>query len=470
MTTSAAPGSQMPRAHDGTKASRAGLFGWIIYDWAAQPYFTLITTFLFAPYFATAYISDPVKGQALWGYMAAVAGVLVALVSPLLGAMTDSMGRLKPWLAVISALFIVSMSLLWYAYPGGANLWLVLSALVIATLMGEFSIVLTNTLMTSLVSENQLGRLSGIAWAVGYVGGLISLLFMVGFIIPGETTGRTLLGIAPIISIDSATRMGDRLVGPFCAAWYLVFVLPLFLLTPDRKFSATPRGQGGIAAGFASFKQTLKLLPKHPDILKFLIARMLYTDALTAVFTFGGIYGVAVFGWQDVERGVFGIVTIIAGAIGAAFGGYLDDRIGSKPVIVISVLAVAVGTLGVLSIDATHVLFSIPVTPKSVGGGLFASTGEILYLMFATIIGLVAGPMMSASRTLMARMAPPDRMGQFFGLFAFSGKVTAFAAPLAIAAATTITGSQRLGVAVIFAFLVIGLLLMLSVNPRRQEF
>jgi UMF1 family MFS transporter len=452
------------------RSGRAGIFGWVLYDWAAQPYFTLITTFLFAPYFATIYVGDPVWGQSLWGYVAAAAGVLVAIMSPLLGAMTDAMGRLKPWLLICSVVFTLSMAALWYAAPGSQNLWLVLVALVVATIMGELTIVITNTMMTSLVPENELGRLSGIAWAVGYLGGLVSLIVMLALLIPTPETGKTLAGLKPLIPLDATQREGERLVGPFCALWYVIFALPLFLFTPDR--TQAPRSPSGtsLAAGLADFKRTLRELPSHPDILKFLIARMLYTDALTAIFTFGGIYGVSVFGWGDIERGVFGVLTIVTGAIGAFLGGYLDDRLGAKLVILISLIAVAIGTLGVLSIDPRHVFFVVEVPPKSAGGGMFSATGEWAYLLFAMLIGLVAGPMMSSSRTLLARMAPPEKMGQFFGLFAFSGKVTAFLAPLAVAATTTITGSQRLGVGIIFAFLVVGLLLMLLVRPQRQLF
>jgi UMF1 family MFS transporter len=447
-------------------AGTAGLVGWVMFDWAAQPFFTLVETFLFAPYFANEFVGDPVRGQALWGYTAAVAGILVAVCSPIIGALADSAPRIKPWIALCSAFFIAGMSALWFAAPGSPGaLWIVLPALVIAMLMSEATIVLTNTMMTSLVPEEKLGRLSGIGWAVGYAGGLVSLVIMIALVIADPATGKTMLGLSPILPLDASQRQGDRLVGPFSALWYLVFVLPLFLFTPDRPPPAHPKPA---SAALAEFKGTLKELPRYPNILTYLVARMLYIDGLSAVFTFGGIYGVALFNWGDMERGLFGIIIIIAGAIGAVAGGYLDDKLGSKRVILMALVGVLIGTLGVLSVDRGHVLFGINVAGKVAGGGLFASTGELAYLLFAMLIGLLAGPLQSASRTLLARMAPIDKQGQFFGLFAFSGKATAFLAPFAVAALTSLTGSQRWGIAVILAFLVVGYLLMLRVEPVRE--
>jgi UMF1 family MFS transporter len=447
-------------------APRAALTGWVLFDWAAQPYYTLILTFLFAPYFANAVVGDATRGQAIWGYGAAVAGILVAIGSPLLGALADGRGRRKLWIAFFSLVMASGMALLWFAEPGAAGLtiWLVVLAFVVATVAAEFTTVFTNSIMPSLVPPDKIGRLSGIGWGVGYAGGFVSLVLMAGLIVVNPTTGKTLLGLNPILALDTAAREGDRLVGPFSAVWYLVFMLPFFLFVPDPR--AMPAANAGSRSAFAELWDTLRELPQHRDMLIFLIARAIYVDGLSAIFVFGGIYGASVFGWQAFELGLFGIILTLTGAFGAVIGGILDDRWGAKRVIVVSLLILMVGAVGILSVSKGEVLFSIVVPEKLLGSGPFSSQGELVYLAFAILIGIVAAPVQAASRSLLARLAPPEKLTQFFGLFAFSGKVTAFAAPLLIATVTAATGSQRAGMTMIAAFLLTGMLMMLFVRAR----
>ncbi len=344
---------------------------------------------------------------------------------------------------------------------------LVLISFAIANIAAELATVFNNAMMPSLVPAERLGTLSGIGWAVGYVGGLVSLALIAGLVVADPATGKTLLGLNPIIPLDPATREGDRLVGPFSALWYLVFVLPLFLFTPDRPVKAkvgTP-----VRAGLAQLIRGVReLIRHHRQIALFLLARMLYADGLGAVFAFGGIYAGTVFGWGATELGLFGIILTIAGTIGAALGGVFDDRLGSKPVIVSSLALFIVAAVAVLSVDKDHVLFVLPVAAKVPGSAPFASTGEQVYLAFAILIGLAAGPIQSSSRTLMGRLSPRDKTTEFFGFFSFSGKATAFAAPLAIGAVTAMSGSERLGIATSLVFLVVGLLLLLRVKPPER--
>lgn len=441
---------------------------WVLYDWASQPLYTLILTFLFAPYFATAVAGSPERGQALWGYGAAVAGILIALGSPFLGAMADGGSRRKPWIAMFAAIMVVAMSTLWIAKPGAdtTTIILILAAFVIATAAAEFATVFTNSMMPSLVPPDGLGKLSGAGYAVGYAGGLASLVIMAGLIVTNPATGKTLLGLDPLIALDAAEREGDRLVGPFAAIWFALFMIPFFLFVPDVRTARThDKGRSALAELWS----TIKGLPGEPNMLTFLLARMIYVDGLSAIFTFGGIYGTAVFGWTAFELGLFGIILSLTGAIGAVIGGFLDDARGAKWVIVGSLVVLMAAAIGILSVTPTHYLFSFAYTPRQPGALPFTSTGELVYLGFAMAIGLVAAPTQAASRSLLARLAPAEKITQYFGLFAFSGKVTAFAAPLLIATVTTASGSQRLGVSVIVVFLAVGLLLMLPVKePRRS--
>ncbi len=446
-------------------APRRALVSWVLFDWAAQPFYTLILTFLFAPYFANIVVGDAARGQTLWGYAAAVAGVLIAVGSPLLGALADGRGRRKPWIAAISLVFVSSMAVLWIAKPGAefAVIAIVLLAFVAATAAAEFTQVFTNAMMPSLVPRDQLGRLSGMGWAVGYTGGVASLAVVAGLLAANPDSGKTLLGLDPLLRLDTATREGDRMTGPFAALWYLVFMIPFFLFVPDVK----PAPHTAVRrSAFAELKDTIVSLPQHRDMLFFLLARMLYTDGLSAIFAFGGIYGAAVFGWQAPQLGLFGIILALTGAMGAAVGGVLDDRVGSKTVILGALALLIVGALGILSVDKTHVLYGIEVAQKAAGSRPFSSVGEMVFLAFAVLVGVVAAPVQAASRALLARLAPPDKITQYFGLFAFSGKVTAFMAPFLVATVTAATGSQRYGMAAIVLFLIVGMILMLPVRER----
>jgi UMF1 family MFS transporter len=440
------------------------LAGWVLFDWATQPFYTLVVTFLFAPYFVNGFVADPARGSTLWAYATGASELIAALLAPVLGAIADAGLPRKPWIAGFSVLLVVGLAGLFLAVPGRTDLVpLVLLSFGLATIGAELATVFNNAMMPSLVSRRRLGTLSGIGWATGYVGGLVALFLVLALLIPDASTGKTLLGLQPLIPLDPATREGDRLIGPFSALWYLIFVLPLFLFTPDRP--ATARDAAPVRAGLKQLARGVNdLVRHHPQVALFLMARMLYADGLGAVFAFGGIYAATVFGWGASALGLFGIVLTIAGTIGAALGGVLDDRVGSKRVIVWTLLLFVLAAIGVLSVDRDHVLFRLAVEPKLPDSAPFASVGEQVYLAFAILIGLAAGPIQSSSRTLLARLAPPDKTTEFFGFFSFSGKISAFAAPLAIGAVTAATGSQRLGISTSLLFLLAGLLLLQRVK------
>lgn len=448
-------------------ARKRGLIGWALFDWATQPYYTLVVTFLFAPYFVNGFMDDPAHAQSLWAYTTGAAQLAVAVLAPVLGAIADAGLPRKPWIAGFSVMLVLGLCGLWFAVPGAAGaVPIVLLSFALATLGVELATVFNNAMMPGLISERRLGTLSGLAWAVGYLGGLASLALVAGFLVTSPETGKTLLGLAPAVPLDASTREADRLVGPISALWYLVFVLPMFLFTPDKAGAA--RGARPVRHGLGQLLRSLKdLLRHHRNVALFLFARMLYADGGAAVFAFGGIYAASVFGWGPTELGLFGIILTVGAFFGACIGGVLDDWIGSKAVIIAAHIVFIAGALGVLSVDADEVLFFVPVEPKVPGLGLFASTGEQVLLAFAVLIGLAVGPAQASSRTLMARICPPGRTTEFFGFFAFSGKITAFAAPLAIGAVTALTDSQRLGISVSLVFLVAGLLLLLPVRASR---
>ncbi|ODN72081.1 MFS transporter [Methylobrevis pamukkalensis] len=444
-------------------ASRRGIFGWIMFDPAAQPYFTLITTFVFAPYFVSAVASDPVLGQSLWGYATGLAGLAIALTSPFLGAVADASGRRKPWIAVFTLMTILASAALWFVEPGRPDLVpLALIAFAIGTIGVEYASVFTNAMMPDLVPPERLGRLSGTGWAAGYAGGLVSLALVLGLMAADPETGRTLFGLEPLFGLDPESRAGDRASGPLTAIWFAALVLPLFLFTPD-----VPKRMGigaAFVAGRRQLGETLKTLPKNRPVFFFLLANMIYTDGLIALFAFGGIYAAGTFGWGTIEIGIFGILLTLTGTVGAFAGGRLDDRIGPRAVICGALMLLMGAAIGILSIGADHMLFVVEVAGPQPGDGLFASLPERLYIGLGIVIGVAAGPLQAASRSMLVRLAPPGQAAQFFGLFALTGKITSFIGPTMVGLATMLTGSQRAGLVPLLAFFAIGLLLLRGVR------
>jgi UMF1 family MFS transporter len=441
---------------------RAAVISWIFFDWAAQPYFTLITTFVFAPYFATHVAKDPASGQALWGFATAAAGLTIALLSPVLGAIADASGRRKPWIAAFGALLVIGSCAMWFGKPGDPSVIPpLLLAYAIATIGVEFATVFNNAMMPSLVPPNQIGRLSGTGWATGYVGGIISLVLVLGFLAANPETGRTLFGFMPLFGLDPVSHQGDRITGPLTGIWFIIFVLPMFLFTPD--YPAKLGVRDALREGLIELKQTLGELPKRKSMAAFLLANMIYTDGLVSLFAFGGIYAAGTFGWQTIQIGTFGILLAIAGTFGAWLGGKFDDSLGPKRVIAGSLLILLSAIVAILLVDKDSIFF-VKVAPPAPGGALFSGAAERAYLVLGCLIGMAGGPLQAASRTLLIRMAPKDRIAQYFGLFALTGKVTSFIGPLLIGVVTAVTASQRAGMAVLVVFFVAGLALLARVR------
>ena len=441
---------------------RSAVISWIFFDWAAQPYFTLITTFVFAPYFATHIAPDAASGQSLWGFATAAAGLMIALMSPVLGAIADASGRRKPWIAGFGAMLVIGSGLMWFGKPGDPGVILpLLLAYGLATIGVEFATVFNNAMMPTLVPPDQIGRLSGTGWATGYVGGILSLILVLGFLAASPETGRTLFGFVPLFGLDPVTHQGDRISGPLTGIWFVVFVLPMFLLTPD--YPAKRPVRQALGEGLRQLRDTLRELPKRKSMAAFLLANMIYTDGLVSLFAFGGIYAAGTFGWNTIQIGSFGIILAIAGTLGAWLGGKLDDSLGPKTVIAGSMSMLLLAIVAILLVGKDHVFF-VKVAPPSPGGALFASAAERAYLVLGCLIGAAGGPLQAASRSLLIRIAPRDRIAQYFGLFALTGKVTSFIGPLLIGIITALTQSQKAGMAVLVLFFVTGLALLARVR------
>ncbi|TAJ81645.1 MFS transporter [Reyranella sp.] len=450
------------------EASKLGQFSWALFDWANQPFFTIITTFIFAPYFANVLVGDPVKGQSAWAFTQSTSGILIALMSPFLGAMADAGGRRKPYIFAFQLLLAAGCAGLWWAYPDRPDLIMPISWAVIAATVGaEMSIVFNNAQLPNIVRPQRMGWLSGFGWGLGYCGGLISLFIVLAVSMPSMFGLGT--GDQPLFGLDPKTHELERLVGPASALWLAVFVLPMFLFTPD---SAGARRQSlWVAAkqGGASLVSTVRKLSHFRNALTYLIAFMLYNDGLAAIIAFGGVYAAATFGWSTVTLGIFGIILTVFAIPGAFLGGRLDDMIGSKRTVQIAIAGVIIATLGIVGVTADRVFYFIPADPLSPTRGLFGSLQEKTLMGFALILGFCMGPMQAASRTMIGRIAPEGMTGEFYGLFALSGRATAWMAPLAIGIVTAASGSTRIGMACVLAFLMLGFILLWSVREERAK-
>ena len=328
----------------------------------------------------------------------------------------------------------------------------------------EFAIVFTNAMMPDLVSSNYLGRLSGYGWAIGYVGGLISLVLVLGFMAASPESGKTVFGIAPILGLDPQFGEGDRASGPFSAIWYLIFALPLFLFIKENPQKSDYKT--AFITGLSSWKYIIHDFRKNTNIFKYLLANMAFKDGLVALFAFGGIYAAGVLGWQTIQIGIFGIIILVGSTFGSIIGGWLNDRINSKLVLQSSLLVLIACCIGIVSTDSSHIFFIIEVSPTTPTTPLFSTAPEIMYLILGVLIGAVSGPLQAASRTLLIKLAPKEEITHYFGLFAMSGKLTSFLAPLSVAVVTGISQSQRVGISVIIAFFVLGYILLNLVTEK----
>ncbi|MGB1310152.1 MAG: MFS transporter, partial [Leucothrix sp.] len=331
-----------------------------------------------------------------------------------------------------------------------------LGAFAVGLICFEFSAVFNNAMMPSLVPRAELGKLSGSSWALGYIGGLICLVAVLGFMVSNPGTGKTLLGNPPILALDPVNHEGDRASGPLSALWFIVFIIPLFLFTPDQK--RLNKASGAVTQSLKSLWQSIRGLPKHPSLFAFLTSSMLYRDALNGLYAFGGIYAAGVMQWSIIYIGIFGILANITGAIGAWLGGRADSRFGSKAVVTASILLLIITSILIISTDPQHILWAeVPVD---------STLPNLLFFVCGGFIGAAGGALQASSRTLMVDQADPKKMTEAFGLYALSGRATSFIAPLAIAFTTAAFASQRIGITPVIVLFAISLLLLPKVHAR----
>jgi len=436
------------------RASGRGIWGWMLFDWAAQPFFTVVTTFIFGPYFVSRMASDPATGQAAWGYGIAAAGLVIAVLSPVLGSIADQTGPRKPWIGFFAVIQIVSLSLLWFAAPG-SSLFLVVLCFSLASVAAEFSTVFNDSMMPRLVPRSEIGRISNIAWGLGYLGGMVALIFVVTLLAASPETGKTIIGVTPLFGLDPKLGEDARATGPLSALWYLVFILPMFFYTPDALKGIS--AGSAVREGLKELKATISEVRERGGIFRFLVARMLYQDGVNALLALGGAFAAAMFGWSITEIGIFGIILNVVAVFGCMVAARMDTSLGSKTVVMIALTFLTIATLGIISTGPGYTLFGAWMMPGEHSGGLFGTPAEKAYIAFGLLIGLAFGPVQASSRSYMARSVTAAEAGRYFGIYALAGRATSFAAPFTVATITALSGSPRLGMASIILFLAAGM-------------
>ena len=457
-----------------THASTLGQVSWALFEWARNPYYILIVIYIFGPYFTAEVIGDPIRGQEIWGYINGFAGLITASLAPILGAIADKVGRRKPWIGTFIGLMVPAILLLWLAVPGDAAVGIVAIAVALAVAGTGFAFteVFHNAMLPSVVPYPRLGTVSGWGLALGNGGALLLLgALLYAFALPAS--GVLTWGWLPdevMFGLDTEMFQQVRIAAPITAVWLVLFALPLFFFTPDQAGSGTTARQA-VKQGIADVWKTIRRVLEYRNIAIYLLARMFFNDGKVAIMTFYMIYATGIFDWGEAERLMVGVFLTVFAIAAGFIGGWLDDIVGSKKAIIFCIAGNFVALLAAVSITPTTIFFiefdglGEPVWQFA----FFQTLPEIAYLCVSVLFALFITSAYANSRTLLARVAPEQEMTKFFGLYALSGQVTVFIAPIMVAFATGIFQSQRIGFASILILLGIGVVLMFFVKEERAK-
>ena len=421
--------------------SKLKTFSWMLWDWAEQPYPTIMQTFIFPVYLASAVATAAQNPDQAIGWATAIAGVVLALIAPVLGRRSDENGRRKFWLVINTYMLVGVMIASFFVEPKPEFFLSGLVLYAIGSVIQESAFINYYAMLKGVTQESNIGKISGFAWALGYVGGIILLMVsLIAFVLPDN----------PVIPTDGSLNI--RAIFVFCAIWTLVFSIPLMLFVPEIPKKATAEKESIVASYGKLWGQLKTLRAQAPETLKFLISSAIYRDGLAGVFTFGAVLGTLAFGFDQSSIIFYGVAANIVAGIGAAIGGVLDDRIGSRAVIVWSLVG--------LIISGSCVF-------------IFSYMGQIAYWIFGLTLSLFVGPAQASSRTFVSRFTPNGREGEVFGLYQFTGRAVSFLSgtfwslSIATAVAIGVSGNTTVyGIWGIVLILTVGLFLLLRVHPN----
>ena len=401
------------RASTGKKA----IWGWALYDFGNSAFTTLIVTFIYSVFFAQEIAPDGDSGTVLWAYAVSFTALVVAVTSPFLGALADRGGRRRRYLLITTAVAIVGSALLYLPTPGQVRLALVI--FVIANIAFELSGVFYNSYLPDISTPDNIGKISGYGWSLGYVGGLLAMgIALVAFILPESPW----FGIA---TGEEGLFQNVRIITVLVAVWFAVFAIPMFRWVREPEHPG-PLPLVELLRGTADqLADTFKEIRRYRQTVRLLIARMFYNDGLVTIFALGPLYAAEVFGFTLTEVMYWGLALNLTAGLGAFAMGFLDDRIGGRKTILISLIGLALATAW-----AT----------------LAPAESKTSMFLAGLVVGIFVGPNQAASRSLLGRFVPPEKETEFYGFFAFSGKAIAFLGPLLYGFMTTVFGSQRYGV------------------------
>jgi len=411
--------------------SRRAVWSWACFDFANSPFTTLVVTFLYATFFTEVIAPDPIRGTTLWSRGVTATAIAVALLSPVLGALADRGGFRKRFLLLSTITCIVGTVALYTPLP--SEVGLALFWFVLANVSFEMGLVFYNAFLPDIAPPARIGRISGYGWALGYGGGLLALVLALVLFVQPEV---------PWFGFSKVNGEHLRATNLLVAAWFAVFSVPIFLWVKEDRSQVSPPGRV-LSETLRQLSTTFREIGQYRQILRFLLARLLYNDGLITVFAFGGIYAAGTFGFSMEDILKFGIVLNVTSGLGAFALGFLDDYLGGKKTLLITLVGLMTATL-------------VAVLAPS----------RFWFWIAGILIGIFVGPNQSASRSLMGRFVPPDKENEFFGFFAFSGKATAFLGPFLLGVLTQAFDSQRAGVAVVLVLLAAGFVLLLAVDER----
>lgn len=430
----------------GQAASRRQVAAWGLWDWGSAAFNAVIVTFVFSVYLTDA-VGDDLPGSisaSTWlGWSLGIAGFFIAVLAPVSGQRFDATGRRKRSLAVLTFLTVATMAAMFLVVDDYHYLWLGLALLGVGSVIFELAGVPYNAMMRQVSTPENIGRVSGFGWAMGYFGGIVLLLVCYLGFIAGDGDSRGLLGLT------TEGGLNIRLVALLAAAWFAVFALPVLFAVPELPRSAADPGaaKAGFVESYRVLWRDLKdLWEADRRTVWFLIASALFRDGLAGVFTFGAVLAVNVYGMASDSVLLFGVAANVVAALGAIVAGRLDDRVGPKAVIVASLVSmIAVGVV------------------------LIGVSGTLLFWIFGLLLCLFVGPAQSSARTFLARITPPGREGQLFGLYATTGRAVSFLAPTLFGFFAWWFGADRAGIVGLLVVLGIGLAALLSVRAPERD-
>jgi UMF1 family MFS transporter len=450
-------------------ASLAGQIAWAACDGARNPYNVLVNIFVFAAYFTTVVIPDPVRGQTVWSFVEATGALLVAIGGPILGAIADAGGRRKPWLVGCMVFGAPAMAALWFATPGmTSGLFWIMACLVCGTLCFEWSAVFTSAMLPNVAPPGRIGILSGLGFSFANFFGIGLFLF---YLLAWDTNPH------PLFGLSVSAHQPERAVGILAAICLVVFSLPLFALTPDSPSTSRRVGEA-VRTGLSDLLRTLRSLRSYRNPASFLVARLLYNEGFMVMMLFTSVVAAGVLHFTPRMLVAMGLINSVVATLAALLAGWLDRVTGSKLATMLFVGGCLLGNVAVCSITPDTVFFvklhaagaaaaGAAAAPHTLGGllgGVFPTLPDRAFLVTQNLIAFFVTGGLVTSRTLMAKLSPPERLNEFFGLYAVSGNATTFLGPLAIGIVTAFAGNQRAGVAVGIVFLLAGLLMMIPVR------